>query len=149
MPMNNNRYSFFFQESKKKRGPMLRRIIPIFLLALMPALLFAQVYSGTDQLREGLLLFKQERYQDAIRAFRVLIFNTQNEQQQRTVADAYYWISRAYLAINNYEEAARNLEYFLSNYTSHPYYPDALYQKGACSISRVIRRTVSRCWNVS
>jgi tetratricopeptide (TPR) repeat protein len=130
MPMNNNRYSFFFQESKKKRGPMLRRTIPIILLVLAPALLFAQVSGVDDQLREGLLQFKQERYQDAIRTFRTLIFGAQTEQQQANAADAYYWISRAYLAINNYEEAARNLEYFLANFPSHPYIPDALYQKG-------------------
>jgi len=128
--MNNNRYSFFFQESKKKRGPMLRRTIPIILLALAPALLFAQVSPGADELREGLLLFKQERYQDAIRTFRALIFNDQSKQGQANAADAYYWISRAYLAIDNYEEAARNLEYFLSNFPSHPYSSDALYQKG-------------------
>ena len=128
--MNNNRYSFFFQESKKKRGPMLRRTIPIILLALAPALLCAQVSSGADQLREGLLLFKQERYTDAIRAFRAVIFYAQDEQNRAAIADAYYWISRAFLAIDNYEEAASNLEYFLANFPSHPYYSDALYQKG-------------------
>ena len=125
--MNNNRYSFFFQESKKKRGTMLRRTIPTILLVLAPALLCAQVSTGTDQLREGLLQFKQERYQDAIRTFRALIFNAQNEVQQADAADAYFWISRAYLAIDNYEEAARNLEYFLANFPAHPYIPDALY----------------------
>ena len=109
---------------------MLRRTIPIFLLVFAPALLFAQVSSGDDQLREGLLQFKQERYQDAIRTFRTLIFSTQTEQHQANAADAYYWVSRAYLAIDNYEEAARNLEYFLANFPSHPYIPDALYQKG-------------------
>ena len=128
--MNNNRYSFFFQESKKKRGPMLRRTISITMLVLAPALLFAQVSPGEDQLREGLLLFKQERYQDAIRVFRTVIFNAESEQQQAKAGDAYYWISRAYLASDNYEEAARNLEYYLANFPSHPYNADALYQKG-------------------
>jgi len=98
--MNNNRYSFFFRGSKKKRGPMLRRTIPMILLVLAPALLFAQVSAGDDQLREGLQLFKQERYQEAIRTFRGVIFNAQGEQQE--AGDAYYWISRAYLAIDNY-----------------------------------------------
>lgn len=107
---------------------MLRRIVLILLLALIPALLFAQATSGADQLREGLLQFKQGQYQEAIRAFRRLIFDTEDEQLN--TADAYYWISRAYLAINNYDEAARNLEYFLTHFSSHSYYPDALYQKG-------------------
>jgi tetratricopeptide (TPR) repeat protein len=84
--------------------------------------------NGGDPLRTGLAQFKQERYQDAIRTFRDMIFTAQGED--RNVADAYYWISRAYLAIGNYEEAARNLEYFLANFPAHPSIPDALYQKG-------------------
>jgi TolA-binding protein len=103
---------------------MLRRSVPIILLLLLPVALFAQA----DQLREGLQFFKQGQYQDSIRSFRALIFNSEN--QQGRVAEAYYWISRAYLAISNYEEAARNLEYYLEHYASHPYYGDALYQKG-------------------
>ena len=88
---------------------MLRRTIPIILLVLAPVLLWAQFSTGSDQLREGLLQFKEERYQDAIRTFRTLIFNARNEQQQGNAADAYYWISRAYMAIGNYEEASRDL----------------------------------------
>jgi len=109
---------------------MLRRTIPIILLVLAPVLLWAQFSTGSDQLREGLLQFKEERYQDAIRTFRTLIFNARNEQQQGNAADAYYWISRAYMAIGNYEEASRDLEYFLANYPAHQYVSDALYQKG-------------------
>lgn len=125
--MNNYRYSFFFHESKNKRGPMLRRYLLIGLLFFLPVLLFSQVSSGADQLKEGLLLFKQEKYQEAIRSFRDVIFNSEASGSQ---ADAYYWTSRAYLAINMYEEAERNLEYFLATYPAHPLYPDALYQKG-------------------
>jgi len=125
--MNNYRYSFFFHESKNKRGVMLRRYLLIGLLFFLPALLFSQVSPGADQLKEGLLQFKQERYQEAIRSFQDVIFNSESSGAQ---ADAYYWTSRAYLAINMYEEAQRNLEYFLATYPDHPLYPDALYQKG-------------------
>jgi len=125
--MNNYRYSFFFHESKNKRGAMLRRYLLIGLLFFLPVLLFSQVSSGADPLKAGLLLFKQEKYQEAIRSFRDMIFNSESPGAQ---ADAYYWTSRAYLAINMYEEAERNLEYFLATYPAHPLYPDALYQKG-------------------
>jgi TolA-binding protein len=127
MPMNNYRYSFFFHESKNKRGPMLRRYLLIGLFFFLPVLLFTQVSSGADQLKTGLLLFKQEKYQEAIRSFREVIINSEASDSQ---ADAYYWTSRAYLAINMYEEAERNLEHFLATYPTHPLYPDALYQKG-------------------
>ena len=109
---------------------MLRRTIPIILLVLAPALLWAQLSTGSDQLREGLLQFKEERYQDSIRTFRTMISNARNEQEQAGAADAYYWISRAYMAIGNYEEASRDLEYFLANYPANPNISDALYQKG-------------------
>jgi TolA-binding protein len=106
---------------------MLRRYLLIGLLFFLPVLLFSQVSSGGDPLKAGLLLFKQEKYQEAIRSFRDVIFNSESSGAQ---ADAYYWTSRAYLAINIYEEAERNLEYFLATYPAHPLYPDALYQKG-------------------
>lgn len=106
---------------------MLRRYLLIGLLFFLPVLLFSQVSSGADPLKAGLLLFKQEKYQEAIRSFRDVIFNSESPGAQ---ADASYWTSRAYLAINMYEEAERNLEYFLATYPAHPLYPDALYQKG-------------------
>jgi TolA-binding protein len=106
---------------------MLRRYLLISLLLFLPVLLFSQVSSGADQLKSGLLLFKQEQYQEAIRIFREII---ENPEASGARADAYYWTSRAYLAINMYEEAERNLEYFLSNFPAHPLHSDALYQKG-------------------
>jgi tetratricopeptide (TPR) repeat protein len=109
---------------------MLRRTVSIILLALLPAVLFAQVSSGSAQLREGLQLFKEARYQDAIGIFRGIIVSAERQRARENAADAYYWLSRAYLALDNYEEAAKNLEYFLASFPSHPYYPDALYQKG-------------------
>ena len=109
---------------------MFRRTVLIILIVLLPVCLFAQTASRSESLREGLLLFKQERFPDAIRVFQALVSDSRDEAGREAVADAYYWMSRAYLAISDYEEAARNLEYFLSNYPSNQYYPDALYQKG-------------------
>jgi TolA-binding protein len=106
---------------------MLRRYLLIGLFLSVPVLIFSQVSPGADQLKAGLLLFKQEKYQDAIGSFQDVIYNSEASGSH---ADAYYWTSRAYLAINMYEEAERNLEYFLATYPAHPLYADALYQKG-------------------
>jgi TolA-binding protein len=106
---------------------MLRRYLLIGLFLSVPVLIFSQVSPGADQLKAGLLLFKQEKYQDAIGSFQDVIYNSEASGSH---ADAYYWTSRAYLAINTYEEAERNLEYFLATYPAHPLYADALYQKG-------------------
>jgi TolA-binding protein len=109
---------------------MLRRTVLMILLVLLPAVLFAQMSSGADQLREGLQLFKEERYREAIRVFRGIIANAERERIQGNAPDAYYWMSRAFLAMDNYEQAAISLEYYLSNYPYHSYAGDALYQKG-------------------
>jgi tetratricopeptide (TPR) repeat protein len=106
---------------------MLRRYLLIGLFLSVPVLIFSHVSPGADQLKAGLLLFKQEKYQDAIGSFQDVIYNSETSGSH---ADAYYWTSRAYLAINMYEEAERNLEYFLATYPAHPLYADALYQKG-------------------
>jgi TolA-binding protein len=127
MPMNNNRYSFFFHESKYKRGTMVRKSLLICAFALLPLLADGQASTGDRRLTDGLILFKQEQYLEAIQKFRELI---SDPSAPESTGDAYYWIARSYLAVNVLEEAERNLEYFLSNYPSNSNYPDALYQKG-------------------
>jgi TolA-binding protein len=43
---------------------------------------------------------------------------------------AYYWISRSYMAMEDFDKAGKNLEFFLQRYEGHELYPEALYQKG-------------------
>jgi TolA-binding protein len=105
-----------------------RRIVLITLLAL-PILALAQGTGGSaaELLRQGLLLFRQERYQEAVQSFRAVI---QDPQAESARPEAYYWAARSYAALNQLPEAEQNLEHFLASYPSHALYPDALYQKG-------------------
>lgn len=109
-----------------------RRIILLALLAF-PMLALAQGPGGSggeqpsQGLSQGLLLFRQERFQEAAQRFRAVILDAQAGSAR---AEAYYWAARSYAALNDLQEAERHLEHFLASYPSHALYPDALYQKG-------------------
>lgn len=45
-------------------------------------------------------------------------------------ADAYFWMAKSYLALNEYDEAEKNLEFYLLNYRDNDFYEEGLYQKG-------------------
>ncbi|MBN1835371.1 MAG: tetratricopeptide repeat protein [Spirochaetales bacterium] len=96
--------------------------------ASLPPTLYAQ--EGEALLREGLGHFREGRYQQAVSSFRGILFDGGGSAESPVAADAYYWVARSYMALELYEESARNLEFFLSSYANHRLYPEALYQKG-------------------
>jgi len=108
---------------------MTRRHIALIALLLSPLAAFAQGAEGSsaEQLRQGLLLFKQERFQEASQAFRAVV---QEPQAASARPEAYYWAARSYAAMDQLAEAEQYLEHFLANYSWHPLYADGLYQKG-------------------
>jgi TolA-binding protein len=87
----------------------------------------AQPRAGEEDLRTGLGLFKQEEYQKALVSFAIIISDPASSVY---APDAYFWSAKAYLALNQLEDAERSLEYYLANYSGHPYYGEAQYQKG-------------------
>lgn len=100
----------------------------IILLAVPPPFqTAAQTGGGPEGLREGLVLFKQEQYQQAIAVFRNLISDPASSAYK---PDAYFWIAKSYMTLEMLEDAEKNLEFFLINFPDHPYYPEAYYQKG-------------------
>jgi len=110
---------------------MTRRIPPavaLFILILLcPLPLQAQEVSVPGPLAEGISLFKEGQYTQAIVSFRKIIFDPQTSAAK---AEAYFWLAKTYMAVNNLADAERNLELFLAGYPNHPYRPEALYQKG-------------------
>jgi TolA-binding protein len=94
----------------------------------LPTVLGAQ--SSEARLREGLSHFREGRYQQAAASFQGIIEEGSASEAATVKGEAYYWAARSYLALNLYDEAARNLELFLTSYPEHRLYPDALYQKG-------------------
>ncbi len=81
----------------------------------------------TDDLRTGITLFGDGKYEEALRRFEVILLD---ERQRTRHGDAFFWAAKSHLALGNMEFAERNLEHFLSFYPGDPRFPEAVYQKG-------------------
>lgn len=81
----------------------------------------------SELLTDSILNFQNGRYETALLGFRDIILN---EDYEKIHGDAYFWISMCYLALNKYSEAAKNLEFFLLNFTDNVFYSEGIYQKG-------------------
>ncbi|MEO0249853.1 MAG: tetratricopeptide repeat protein [candidate division WOR-3 bacterium] len=100
----------------------------IFLFGLFSALsLPAQTKAGEADLRTGLSLFKQEDYRRALVSFQNIIADPTASDY---APDAYFWSAKVRMALDQLEDAGRDLDYFLAHFPGHPYYSEALYQKG-------------------
>ena len=95
------------------------------LLGLVPWLPWAA--NGDAVLRDGIALFKESLFSNALRTFREILLDPELGEY---TGDAYFWISKSYMALKQYEDAERNLEFFLTNFTDHAFYPESVYQKG-------------------
>lgn len=104
-----------------------------FLFFILILLIFftSIAYAESDQpntiLNKGINYFKTGIYDQAVLNFRNIILNPEDIKEK---ADAYFWIAKSYIALKKYSNADRNLEYFILNYPNHPYYSEAVYQKG-------------------
>lgn len=90
-------------------------------------LLGANSNQGLEKIKNGITFFQNEAYDKSLQEFREVILNTTLQDYH---ADAYYWITRIYLASGQNENASKSIEFFLSNYRNHPLYPELYYQKG-------------------
>jgi len=109
---------------------MFRRYIPYLILGYVLsglALLSAQTRKGEEELKAGLGFFKQEQYDQAVLSFKSILADP---DASMFAPDAYFWSAKAYMALDQLDDAQRNLEHFLAGYADHPYYSEAQYQKG-------------------
>ncbi len=83
--------------------------------------------TGEERIDRGIDEFGKGNYQSALLTFRDVILNSSMEEYH---GEAYFWISRSYMAQQELQKAEQNLEFYLTEYEGHPLYPDALYQKG-------------------
>ncbi len=103
--------------------------IPVILIVIFFVFIFIGADSGRglNMLERGKTSFKKGQFREAVLNFREIILDPQLELYH---ADAYFWITKSYLAIKEYDKAEKNLEYYLIHYENHPSYPEAYYQKG-------------------
>ena len=86
--------------------------------------LYAQIPGA---IRQGISAYQKGEYEEALREFRSVITGSESEQYQ---GDAYFWVGKTYIAMEAYDDAAGNIEYFLSAYPGSILYAEGLYQKG-------------------
>ncbi len=80
-----------------------------------------------DRLAEATDSYAKGDYSHAIVLLRGIVLDP---AQTEAKADAYFWLAKSYLALENLEDGGRSLEYFLSGYPNHPRTAEALYEKG-------------------
>ncbi len=78
-------------------------------------------------LRDGIGAYQKGDYEQALRDFRSLITGSVSDRYQ---GEAYFWVGKTYLAMDAYDDAAGNIEYFLSAYPDSFLQAEGLYQKG-------------------
>jgi TolA-binding protein len=97
-------------------------------VALFAASLAAAWAEQTQsRLEEATSSFGQGDYSHAVVLLREIVLDPADSAQK---AEAYFWLAKSYLALDNLQDGERSLEYFLSNYPDSPHYPEAFYEKG-------------------
>ena len=106
---------------------MKKRYITISLiLAFFASSVFA-VDSGEDLLIKGVTKFRNGDFSQAIYDFREI---TLDSSMNRYQGDAYFWLAKSFIALRQYGDAEKNLEFFLMQYSDHRFYEEGFYQKG-------------------
>jgi len=114
------------------------RTLFLLLLWALSLPLAAQQNSGTPsgltgnvgvekEMRRGLDLFKEGSYNEALYVFReITLENTYSDYH----GSSYFWIAKCYLALSNLDLAEENFDFFLGDFSGHPFHEESLYQKG-------------------
>ena len=102
----------------------------IFIIAICLTAVAAAVSAqstGSSLLDMGISEFRSGRYGESLIFFRDVVIDS---NQKKYHSDAYFWISKSYIAMRELDNAEENLEFFILNFSGHKYYEEALYQKG-------------------
>ncbi len=99
--------------------------LPLLLLLVLPV--EAQEMSGKSELAEGIKFYREGQYQQAIVVFRNIILDPAMENSH---GDAFFWLSKSYIVLEQLDDAERSLESYLLNYPDHPDYSEGSYLKG-------------------
>lgn len=99
-----------------------------FLLLFLCAALAVQAQTtGADRLRTALEQFSAGSYRESLLGLREIVLS---EADRDLHGAAYFWMARSQMALENYDSAARDLEYFLDSYPESSFYDEGLYWKG-------------------
>ncbi len=99
----------------------------IFLFFLSVTFLSAQETVGDIALYQGLDHMRNGRIEEAASVFRDIIGDNSLKSY---FPEALYWLIKSDIALENYKEASRAADGFLSNFTKHPYIEEITYHRG-------------------
>ncbi|RKX81339.1 MAG: hypothetical protein DRP60_00910 [Spirochaetes bacterium] len=99
----------------------------IFLFFLSVTVLSAQETAGDIALNQGLDDMRNGRIDSAASIFRDIIGDSSLKSY---FPEALYWLIKSDIALENYNEASRAVDGFLSNYQKHPYFEEITYHRG-------------------
>ncbi|MAG14179.1 MAG: hypothetical protein CMN78_06245 [Spirochaetales bacterium] len=85
---------------------------------------------GETLRQQGISIFGSGRYDEALRVFREIILDSGLREHH---SDAYFWIAKSYIALGQFENASKNLEFFVGEFPDNENYPESLYQRGRLS----------------
>ena len=103
------------------------RIFIIILIFFAIASFAVAQDKGEILLRRGITQFGQTSYDEAIRVFRDIILDSDLTGFHD---EAYFWIAKSFIALGQYDDAEKNLEFFIAEFSNSPNYPESLYQRG-------------------
>jgi len=105
-----------------------RKLFSLFLMfGLTAALLTAQTPASASDFDEGMRLFRDGQYEQAIPRFRAFI---QDPAAAVSRPEVYLLLAKSAMAVGMLDDAEKSLEYYLATFGGAPDYPEALYQKG-------------------
>jgi len=110
-----------------KKNRKVRWVSSVLILLVVSSSQADSAPRGDMLLKEGIEAFQQADYQVAMFRFREIL---SNPKEKNFHGDAYFWIARTYLALSQWEEASKHLEYFLSRFPENPYIMEGTYEKG-------------------
>ncbi|HVO39507.1 MAG TPA: tetratricopeptide repeat protein [Spirochaetia bacterium] len=99
----------------------------LLMFGLTAALLTAQTTASTSEFDEGMRLFRDGQYEQAIPHFRVFIQDTAAAASRPEI---YLLLAKSAMAAGKLDDAEKSLEYYLATFGGAPDYQEALYQKG-------------------
>jgi len=107
----------------------MRKKTILALLAVLAASALGSAQEGgrSDKLAEGIDLYEQGLYRQALEKFADI---TENPSLDASLGDAYFWLAKSELNVGDLDEAEENLDFFLLNYPSHKHTVEANYFRG-------------------
>jgi outer membrane protein assembly factor BamD len=101
----------------------------------------ARPLSAQELFDQGLAQMRKKDYKRAILSFQKI---TIEFAATRYASDAQFYLAEAYLGRNDFDQAAIEYEFLTVNYSTSPFYEEALYKTAYCSFRQAPRTSLDQ-----